>query len=726
MAKMTLKEIISNIRKAVWARDVRESIAQGMEYLDEINFENNSAIDFNKKIDKRTLRIKEKIQFTDSDNLTPDLVYEEHYSGSYLHFTAKERPCDFECILIKNSSSNNICYVYGFDANKKKTQIGSVDPNSSKTIDVSSASTYQIFIQGQGPYNADISKFEFTEYIDVFGVVDAKMEKYTECVDNAVLIKPTASGTGIVIDDSSDMPIRELHLFGKSEQIVTTGAQLFDVNNKLNWNSVFSVDSEGWISAIIPANAGTTDIYYTFNTPKSDLLKPSTTYLAVMEFGITLFDKLSVVAISPNVSVGNKSQFKGYTSFTKQSVSPAETINSFENSDCMCKGYIQAKPGFAGGSVKFRFSLIEDTSVTIDNFKYEPYSGGQPSPSPNCKQNIESTDNPTIKLAGKNLFDKFCDNKHVQRFGITFDWNTDDNSIRIKGTSTGNAQYVLISLDESEKKFNNSTIGSNYTFKIFGLPKSCYLNVSYGQKAYGEDLSIMPNISKYVGRRWVAICVPKGVTVNAIVYPMLVLGDTINEYELYKQIQTVTFSHSLNGIDDVRDELVVNADGTGKLIRRISEEKFKFKGFSESADCPGRYVKINLLKNNYKKSVKGFCNIASYSDWGIPKDDSWIFAIVQRNMYLAPPKNENYTLNELNEYLADIEIAIIAQLEEPIITDLTAEEVQKVLALRTYKPVTTVWNDKDAEMQITYVADAKNYIDNKLAEIQALTLEGGN
>lgn len=725
MAKMTLKEIISNIRKAVWARDVRESIAQGMEYLDEINFENNSAIDFNKKIDKRTLRIKEKIQFTDSDNLTPDLVYEEHYGGSYLHFTAKERPCNFECILIKNSSSNNICYVYGFDADKKKTQIGSVDPNSSKMIDVSSASTYQIFVQGQGPYNADISKFEFTEYIDVFGVVDAEIEKYAECVNNAVLIKPTASGTEMVLNDSSDMPIQELHLSGKSEQIVTTGAQLFDVNNKLHWNSVFSVDSEGWISAIIPANAGTTDRYYTFNTPKSDLLKPSTTYLAVMEFGMTLLDKLNVVAISPDVSVGNKSQFKGYTSFANQSVIPNDTNDSFENSDCMCNGYIQAKPGFAGGQVKFRFSLIADASMTIDKFKYEPYTGGMASPSPNYKQNIESTDNSTIKLAGKNLFDKFCDNKHVERFGITFDWNTDDNSIRIKGTSTGNAQYVLVSLDESEKKFNNSTIGSNYAFKMFGLPKSCFLNVSYGQKAYGEDLSIMPNISKYVGRRWVAICVPKGVTVDAIVYPMLVLGDTINEYEPYKQIQTVTFNHILNGIDDVRDELIVRADGTGQLIQRIKLYNCSQISRNLGVDPNNKYYYLASIDKNSTHASKvvssHFTSKTFNEKWGnvFKVNGSFYFGKQEA------PDNISDT-NSMKQWLIDNKVKILFQLEEPVVTDLTAEEVQKILALHTNKPNTTIWNDQDAEMQITYVADAKNYIDNKLAEIQALTLEGGN
>lgn len=58
------------------------------------------------------------------------------------------------------------------------------------------------------------------------------------------LIENTVSGTECVVDDSADMPIQELHLYGKSEQPVTTGAQLFDVNNKLNWNSVFSVDDE--------------------------------------------------------------------------------------------------------------------------------------------------------------------------------------------------------------------------------------------------------------------------------------------------------------------------------------------------------------------------------------------------------------------------------------------------------------------------------------------------
>ena len=554
-------------------------------------------------------------------------------------------------------------------------------------------------------------------------------EKLKDKVDNdlfdATLIKPIESGTEMVFNDSSNMNIQELHLYGKSEQTATTGAQLFDVNDKLNWNSVFSVDDEDWISAIIPANAGTTDTYYAFNTKKSDLLKPSTTYLAVMELGMTLGSNINIVGVSPNAGAGNISQFQGYTPFTKQSVIPCKTINSFENSNVMCKGYIQAKPGFAGGSVKFRFSLIEDTSVTIDNFKYEPYSGGEPSPSPNYKQNIESTDNPTIKLAGKNLFDKFCDNKHVERFGITFDWNTNDSSIRIKGTSMGNAQYVLISLDESEKKFNNSTIGSNYTFKMFGLPKSCYLNVSYGQKAYGEDLSIMPNISKYVGRRWVAICVPKGVTVDATVYPMLVLGDTINEYEPYKPIQSVAFNYSLNGIDDCKDELVVKADGTGQLIQRIKLYDCSQISRNLGVDPNNKYYYLASIDKNTTHASKvvssHFTSKTFNEKWGN------VFKVNGSFYFGKQEAPESITdENTMKQWLIGNKVKILFQLEEPVVTNLTAEEVQKVLAINTYKPVTTIWNDQNADMEITYVADAKNYIDNKLAEIQALTLEGGN
>ena len=56
-------------------------------------------------------------------------------------------------------------------------------------------------------------------------------------------------------------------------------------------------------------------------------------------------------------------------------------------------------------------------------------------------------------------------------------------------------------------------------------------------------------------------------------------------------------------------------------------------------------------------------------------------------------------------------------------TDITATETgQALLALKTNYPTTSVISDID--LDITYKADTKNYIDNKIAALTALTLEG--
>ena len=43
--------------------------------------------------------------------------------------------------------------------------------------------------------------------------------------------------------------------------------------------------------------------------------------------------------------------------------------------------------------------------------------------------------------------------------------------------------------------------------------------------------------------------------------------------------------------------------------------------------------------------------------------------------------------------------------------------------IHTYYPITRIINDADANMSVKYMADTKNYIDNKIAGVTALTLE---
>lgn len=520
------------------------------------------------------------------------------------------------------------------------------------------------------------------------------LDDYLDKVEDNLLIKPTESGTEMMLTDSSDMNIQELHLYGKTEQASTTGSNLFDVNDTKD-KSIFTVDDEGYITATINPNNTDGNEYYNFFTRKSDLLKTDTEYLIVTEILEIPTEKCQLNIISLESIL--KGQFANAVAKRKNGIrfDKAKTRNDMSDCVTMMRGFVFTESGFAGGKIKFRVSVLEDTTITADTFKYEPYTGGMPSPNPDYPQEIVSVEKPSVIVTGKNLAiaqnvrgsNNLVNAKIVrgQKYTLSFDCNKrvamNVNSKRQNGT--------ILRIINPLKIGRNSC--SFRTIEDGDIFFNCY-----GSTDNTDNLQI-----------------------NNI---QIERGDTSSDYEPYKGIQTATLNYELNGIGDVKDELIVRTDGTGQLIQRISEEKFKFKGFSESADCPGRYVKINCLKNNYKKSVKGFCNIASYSDWGTPKDNSWIFGITQRHMYLAPPKNENYTLNELNEYLADIEIAIIAQLEEPIVTDLTVEEIQKLLVLHTNKPNTTIWNDQNAEMQITYVADTKKYIDDKFEELsEAIT-----
>ena len=65
---------------------------------------------------------------------------------------------------------------------------------------------------------------------------------------------------------------------------------------------------------------------------------------------------------------------------------------------------------------------------------------------------------------------------------------------------------------------------------------------------------------------------------------------------------------------------------------------------------------------------------------------------------------------------------VLYVLATPIETSLSTEEMTAFAALHTNKPTTTVYNDAGADLAVEYVADTKNYIDQKLAAISAALL----
>jgi hypothetical protein len=76
-------------------------------------------------------------------------------------------------------------------------------------------------------------------------------------------------------------------------------------------------------------------------------------------------------------------------------------------------------------------------------------------------------------------------------------------------------------------------------------------------------------------------------------------------------------------------------------------------------------------------------------------------------------------LSTANAILAAEKPEFICILAEPIETPLSAEELAAYRALHSNYPNTTVVNGDGAGMELSYVADTKNYIDNKFAALAA-------
>lgn len=577
-------------------------------------------------------------------------------------------------------------------------------------------------------YQGGISDVATVWYTLIVWDAKKEIERYVERVEETVLIKPTASGTEMLLNNSSNMPIQEFHLYGKTEQKTTKGIQLLNLKDAKGGTGegvTYTVNADGSVARKGTATGNIANVWlkggYYENTENKEIF-------LLLEAGKTYYIK-DIVLVNGQVSVTSKNTIEN---------NYLVTINENEYPEGFKVTGIRNPAQTSGKTYDdVIYPIVAESSTAVD---WEEYTGGQPSPSPDYPQETEPCENSTVTIQGKNLYSIFEKSVHKKEQlinGITYTKNA-DGSITIKGKATTTSRYNLISKELSAKLFARH-IDEQYTIKIFGLPPNCSYEMSFAGVRYGETKNTFTNVKKHSKERYTEMRIPEGVAVNTTIYPMVVLGDTITEYEPYKQIQTVTFNHSLNGIDDIRDELIVRADGTGTLIQRIYRIKdYIFQLSSAGKDDNAQKTVLyysrmvgapTALATNFAQE-RVMCNKMYWAQdniWGNATSDKPYLIDIYSTSESLPPQILIRVPKDIDvEEFVDSGLDIQYKIKEPIVNELSADEVQKILALHTNKPNTTIWNDQNADMKVTYVADTKNYIDNKLAELQALTLEGGN
>ena len=250
--------------------------------------------------------------------------------------------------------------------------------------------------------------------------------KYVQANENArkveELIESGNSNT-FVLNNAKANSLSNIKIYGNTSQTQYSGKNLYNVSDYCLDDSCIgsgtTVDEDGWIKMTMDNTNGTRTVYSNYFTNNLDLVLGDTYTIVVEVKSVTGTGR---IYSSSRMEQGT---YNGHFSDKYYNFSSLVTGSTYiYSSDCL----ESAKWGLRtfgawnvgeSGSITFRLSVIKGTGVTKDNFVYEPYVGGIPSPNPNYPQDIHSvTDGVQIHFSLiKNVFNKNNIRKDYQLTG---------------------------------------------------------------------------------------------------------------------------------------------------------------------------------------------------------------------------------------------------------------------------------------------------------------------
>lgn len=188
--------------------------------------------------------------------------------------------------------------------------------------------------------------------------------------------------------------------------------------------------------------------------------------------------------------------------------------------------------------------------------------------------------------------------------------------------------------------------------------------------------------------------------------------------------QSINIQCTLRGIENVYDTLTVNSDGTGYITQRLFVERITSQAKPTSFEWKYSNTTHRFFRNDYSYSFDVKDNkpliLCSHLDVGENERnttfDNSIGWINVQGVGIAIRMTEfNGDVSAFKKWLDDNEMYVVAPRSKPITVNLSKEQVDKILSLHTYYPSTKI--SADTNFEVTYIADTKNYIDNKILEV---------
>ena len=526
------------------------------------------------------------------------------------------------------------------------------------------------------------------------------------------LIGSATDTTHVTVDDAWEAPIPGLEIAGKSEQVVTTGAQLLDLSavSKSAGGAVINTADGGYqisgTGALTEAFSASYQLDYLKNhlKPGNLILKSE---LTMPKLYVRIWDGSTVLA-----------EMQGNS--TKQITQ--EMINN-ENMRVECFLYGSAGSIITPGT--YHPMLYQDGDGT-----WEPYTGGRPSPSPEYPQEIVSTDVTAVTVTGANLFD---DTTLMAYGNTTFVLSADRRQV----TVTGDKNYACAESDTPAQLIagKNVTVSCNISNKNSEVSVEFQLYIEFpdGTKNYlhhkssgSKTFSIPDNITKAIFKLFVNLKNVNLDSKNTVVYSdvMVNIGTTPLPWEPYQsKTASITLTEPLRGIGDYRDEITM----TNRIDRCM---ELTFDG---SEDCWGVYTSgsrtgfsaINVLPISMNNR-NGICNQALVG--GNEEVDRIVLGSNNQNLYYFYCPFYDATvadkgLSAWKAHLAAHPLKVVTYLDTPVETDLEADTIAALAELTTYKGRTTTTvtaEGPEPDVTLEYVQDTRMVIADLQAQINEI------
>lgn len=458
----------------------------------------------------------------------------------------------------------------------------------------------------------------------------------------------------LVLPNSLDAPLEGLELGGKTEQVQTTGANLFDEKLLLDF------DSENYDKT----QSGSGFYYYKF--PVSGTVTVSTK-------NANKNGEYLTVGIKPDGSD------KTWLSHGSAAISKYKTLTPEDGNIYL---------GVNNNLERVK-SMIQNTGGIIINEgsaaqPYEPYTGNKPSPSPEYPQEIKSVGKwndekqkyeVEISISGRNLFD----------FSTCEEGKIFEGSRNIVSTTNGVLTDFIPCFPNSQ--YSRSRTGS--TVVAF---YDCNKN-KIGFEIVGNTTFVTPEKCRYF--RFSAVKTQVDYT-KIVACP----GNTVMDYEPYKKPQSLTLTSDR---PITKWDRLVEQGGQigwlyGSVIATIDETA------SISLYTPnGFYV---YVKNIDKKEKTGYCD-KLYAKRMSNGEPFVLFGNANNNVLYTLNTQEFYgkTVSEIKEKLKEYPLNIIGKSETTEFIPLPQSEQNAIRALKTYYPTTVITVDGgelDPDIKVTY------------------------